>query len=333
MSLDETLNQVLECVFQIVQADRGYVMLLESPEGKKNAPPELVCKAQKLRGPGPASDEVSLSRSITEQVLQHGKSLLTSDAQQDPRFQSNQSIMLTGIRSIMAVPLMIEERVLGMIYVDSPVHTNRFTKRNLELLTLIASVAAIRIENVRLLDAQQEQKRLANELALASEIQLRLHPSASPSIEGYDLMGVSFPCYEVGGDYFDFIEKRDGRHVIALGDVSGKGTGAALLMSSIHAAVRAQATTRPLAQRDRQRDQPVHLRQHARQPLRDALLQRTRSAHASTDLHQRRPQFAVARTRLRRSDRLRHRRLSRSVSRPSAIITKAWCNSNLAMCW
>jgi sigma-B regulation protein RsbU (phosphoserine phosphatase) len=244
MSLDETLQQVLECVFQAIPADRGYVMLLESPEGKKNAPPELVCRAQKMRDGAAASNEVSLSRSITEQVLQQGKATLTSDAQQDPRFQANQSIMLGGIRSIMAVPLAIEGRVLGMIYVDSPLHTNRFTKRNLELLTLIAGVAAIRIDNMRLLDVQVEQKRLANELAVASEIQLRLHPAAPPNINNYDLMGVSFPCYEVGGDYFDFIEKRDGRFVITVGDVSGKGTGAALLMSSIHAAVRAQCTTR-----------------------------------------------------------------------------------------
>ena len=234
---------MLDCGFQAIRADRGYVMLLETPEGKKNATPELVCKAQKTRG-GDNSSEVSLSRSITEQVLQQGKAMLTSDAQHDPRFAANQSIMLGGIRSIMAVPLAIEERVLGMIYVDSPLHSNRFTKRDLELLTLLAGVAAIRIENVRLLDVQVEQKRLANELAVASEIQLRLHPAASPVINGYDLMGVSFPCYEVGGDYFDFIQKRDGRIVIALGDVSGKGTGAALLMSSIHAAVRAQCTTR-----------------------------------------------------------------------------------------
>jgi phosphoserine phosphatase RsbU/P len=243
-SLDETLSQVLDCVFQAIPADRGYVMLLEPPEGKKNAPPELVCKTQKTRAGSAASHEVSLSRSITEQVLNQGKATLTSDAQHDPRFQANQSIMLGGVRSIMAVPLAIEGRVLGMIYVDSPLHTNRFTKRDLELLTLIAGVAAIRIENVRLLDVQAEQKRLANELAVASEIQLRLHPAAPPNINGYDLMGVSFPCYEVGGDYFDFIEKRDGRIVVTLGDVSGKGTGAALLMSSIHAAVRAQCTTR-----------------------------------------------------------------------------------------
>ena len=132
--------------------------------------------------------------------------MLTSDAQQDPRFQERQSIVLGGLRSVMAVPLAVEERISGMIYVDNPFHTNRFTQRDLQLLTLIAGVAAIRIENVRLLEVQQEQKRLANELALASEIQFRLHPETPPAIPGYDVVGVSFPCYEVGGDYYDFIE-------------------------------------------------------------------------------------------------------------------------------
>ena len=245
LSLDETLIQVLECVFEAVAADRGYVMLLESPEDQPEAEPELVCKALKVRGQSkPASADVEISRSITEQVLKQGTSVLTSDAQQDPRFQERQSVVLGGFRSVMAVPLSVEGRVSGMIYVDSPFHTNRFTERDLQLLTLIAGVAAIRIENVRLLDVQQEQKRLANELAVASEIQLRLHPASSPAIPGYEVVGVSFPCYEVGGDYYDFISKRDGQHVIALGDVSGKGTGAALLMSSVHAAVRAHTTTR-----------------------------------------------------------------------------------------
>ncbi len=245
LSLDDTLLQVLDCVFEVLAADRGYVMLLEKPEDKPNAKPVLVCKAMKARRQSPtASQDIQISHLITEQVLKEGTSVLTSDAQQDPRFQERESIVLGGVRSVMAVPLAVENRISGMIYVDSPYHTNRFTERDLQMLTLIAAVAAIRIENVSLLEVQQEQKRLANELAVASEIQLRLHPASPPAIPGYDLIGVSFPCYEVGGDYFDFIEKRDGRCVIALGDVSGKGTGAALLMSSIHAAVRAQATTR-----------------------------------------------------------------------------------------
>jgi serine phosphatase RsbU (regulator of sigma subunit) len=224
-------------------------MLLERVGGKPKDGQavefELVCKAMKSRRQSPTLEQdIQLSQSITEQVLKQGTSVLTSDAQADPRFQERQSIVLGGVRSVMAVPLAVEGRVSGMIYVDNPYHSNRFTERDLELLRLIASVAAIRIENVSLLEVQQEQKRLANELAVASEIQLRLHPASPPALPGYDMIGVSFPCYEVGGDYFDFIEKRDGRFVVALGDVSGKGTGAALLMSSVHAAVRAHTTTR-----------------------------------------------------------------------------------------
>ncbi len=246
LSLDETLRKVLESVFEVVSADRGYVMLFEAPEEGASNAPELVCKAMKTRTPAATNDSanVELSRTISDHVLKQGTSVLTSDAQQDPRFQERHSIVLGGFRSVMAVPLAVEGRISGMIYVDNPFHTNRFTERDLQLLTLIAGVAAIRIENVRLLEVQQEQKRLANELALASEIQFRLQPETPPAIPGYEALGVSFPCYEVGGDYYDFIEKPDGRCVIALGDVSGKGTGAALLMSSIHAAVRAHTRTR-----------------------------------------------------------------------------------------
>ncbi len=245
LSLDETLQQVLERVFEALPADRGYVMLLETPEENPAGAPELVCKALKTRGPSSdAQANIEISSSISERVLRQGESVLIYDAQQDPRFQQQHSVLLGGLRSVMAVPLSVENRVSGMIYVDNPTFTDRFTERHLQLLKLIADVAAIRIENVRLLEVQQEQKRLANELAVASEIQFRLHPESPPAIPGYDLIGVSFPCYEVGGDYYDFIGKANGQYVVTLGDVSGKGTGAALLMSSIHAAVRAHTTTR-----------------------------------------------------------------------------------------
>jgi Serine phosphatase RsbU, regulator of sigma subunit len=243
VSIREAIDHVLDCVFSAVPADRAYAMLLERVDD--NPEPQLVCVSVKTRSAGPASpSQVEISRSISEQVLKQGTSVLTSDAQQDPRFQEHKSIALAGIRSVMAVPFAVEGRVLGMLYVDSPFYTNRFTERDLKLLTLIAGVAAIRIENVHLLESQIEQKRLADELALASEIQLRLHPAGPPAIDSYDVVGVSFPCFEVGGDYYDFISKRDGKFVIALGDVSGKGIAAALLMSSVHAAVRAHSTTR-----------------------------------------------------------------------------------------
>jgi serine phosphatase RsbU (regulator of sigma subunit) len=162
----------------------------------------------------------------------------------DPRFQSQNSVVLSQIRSVMAVPLASGEETFGMVYVDNPFHS-RFKEEDLKVLTTIASVASIKIEHERLLDERLEKRRMEEELKVASEIQMRLQPVAPPNIPGWEMTGVSFPCREIGGDYYDFIKrKRDNRFVVAVGDVSGKGTGAALLMSSLHAAVRAQAQTR-----------------------------------------------------------------------------------------
>lgn len=94
----------------------------------------------------------------------------------------------------------------------------------------------------RLFEEARERQRMAEELRVAAEIQARLLPTAPPQIDGWDLATVWAPCREVGGDYFDFIRGRqDGRLAIAVGDIAGKGAGAALLMSSLHAAVRAQS--------------------------------------------------------------------------------------------
>jgi sigma-B regulation protein RsbU (phosphoserine phosphatase) len=111
-------------------------------------------------------------------------------------------------------------------------------------LTTLASVASIRVENARLLEERFERERMERELELATEIQQSFQPSAPPSIEGYELQGISFSCYEIGGDYYDFITQHDGKMLIALGDVSGKGTAAALLMSSLHASIHAQVAAK-----------------------------------------------------------------------------------------
>ncbi|HYP53788.1 MAG TPA: PP2C family protein-serine/threonine phosphatase, partial [Pyrinomonadaceae bacterium] len=108
---------------------------------------------------------------------------------------------------------------------------------------------AIRVENARLLEEHLEQQQYERELQLAREIQQRFQPTAPPPVPGFELQGISFPSYQIGGDYYDFILCQDGRLVVALGDVSGKGTSAALLMSSLHAAVHAQVDScRPITE-------------------------------------------------------------------------------------
>lgn len=233
-TLSETLEQIVSLVFEAVPADRCLLMMRD--EGSE----ELRVAVARLRDRVGEVGEIRVSRNVMDEVVMRGKSVLTSDAQHDPRFASG-TVVLQGIRSVLAVPLGVSEKVFGIIYADSPIADGRFTEDHLKVLTTLASVAAIRVENARLAEARLQQERLERELQLAMEIQQRFQPTAPPSVPGYELQGISFPCYEIGGDYYDFIERDDGRLVIALGDVSGKGTAAALLMSSLHASVHAQA--------------------------------------------------------------------------------------------
>ena len=233
-TLNETLEQIVSLVFEAVPADRCLIMMRDA------ANEDLRVAVARLRDRAGDVGEIRVSRNVLDEVVMRGKSVLTSDAQHDPRFASG-TVVLQGVRSVLAVPLGVSDKVFGIIYADSPIAEGRFTEDHLKVLTTLASVAAIRVENTRLVEARLERERLERELALASEIQQRFQPTAPPIVSGYELQGISFPCYEIGGDYYDFIEREDGRLVIALGDVSGKGTAAALLMSSLHAAVHAQA--------------------------------------------------------------------------------------------
>jgi serine phosphatase RsbU (regulator of sigma subunit) len=235
-TLNETLEQIVTLVFEAVPADRCVIMM------RDEAGEELRVAVARLRDRVGEVGEIRVSRNVLDEVVIRGKSVLTSDAQHDPRFASG-TMVLQGVRAVLAVPLGVSEKVFGIIYADSPIAEGRFTEDHLKVLTTLASVAAIRVENARLVEARLERERLERELALASEIQQRFQPTAPPHITGYELQGISFPCYEIGGDYYDFIEREDGRLVIALGDVSGKGTAAALLMSSLHAAIHAQSAS------------------------------------------------------------------------------------------
>lgn len=237
--LDETLNQVASLVFEAVPAERCVIMLRDEGNGD-----EMKIMVARVRGNDETIAEVRVSRSVMDEVLKNGKSVLTADAQHDPRF-ATQTMVLSGIRSVLAVPLSVDERnIFGLIYADSPTYEATFTEEHLNILTTLASVASIRVENAALLEERMERERLEQELELATEIQQRFQPAGPPVIEGYEFQGISFSCYEIGGDYYDFIGRENGRMLIALGDVSGKGTAAALLMSSLHAAIHAQVSAR-----------------------------------------------------------------------------------------
>jgi len=237
--VSDTLRQVASLVFEAVPADRCVIMLRDSVN-----PEDMKIMVARDRGSEEQLQEVRISRTVMDEVLKNGKSVLTADAQHDPRFAS-QTIALQGIRSVLAVPLSVDERnVFGLIYADSPTWETTFTEEHLNILTTLASVASIRVENATLLEERFQRERMERELELATEIQQRFQPSGPPLVDGYEFQGISFSCYEIGGDYYDFIPKPDGKMLVALGDVSGKGTAAALLMSSLHAAIHAQVAAK-----------------------------------------------------------------------------------------
>jgi phosphoserine phosphatase RsbU/P len=123
--------------------------------------------------------------------------------------------------------------------------TRQFSAEDLSFLTVLANVAAIRIEHARLIEVEQSRRILAKDLEQAALIQQGLLPTQAPRVPGIELAGHNAACRTVGGDYYDFLPYKDGRVAIALGDVSGKAMPAALLMTSLHARVRVLAEEPP----------------------------------------------------------------------------------------
>jgi sigma-B regulation protein RsbU (phosphoserine phosphatase) len=219
--LDKLLDLVLDLSLNAVKASRGVVMTGDT---------KADLRTRAVRG-----DVLRISTAVRDVVMDEGKSLLIRDAPLHEHFSLQSTIIAQEIRSILAVPLQTDERIIGLLYLDSPRVVREFTPEDLNLVTVLANIAAIRIEQSRLLKQEEARKLLSLELERAAEIQRRLLPSQAPEVRGVDLAGYNAPCRTVGGDYFDFLPYPDGRIALLIGDVSGKGLAAAILMSSLQA--------------------------------------------------------------------------------------------------
>jgi serine phosphatase RsbU (regulator of sigma subunit) len=142
----------------------------------------------------------------------------------------------------MAAPLQTDDRVIGMLYLDSG-QTSEFTTEDLELITVMANIAAVRIEHARLAAVERRRELLEKELAQAADIQMGCIPETAPAVPGFELAGMTLPCRTVGGDYFDYVPRSDGKLVFLIADVAGKGMPAALLVMNLQARIQALAET------------------------------------------------------------------------------------------
>ena len=233
VELDEVLTKVLDSLFSIfLQADRGFVVLKDQASGG------LVPKALKHRREE-AADQIRVSRTIINGVMEGRQAILSADASTDSRFDMAQSIVDFQIHSMMCAPLVgSEDKVLGVIQIDTTDQRQRFDQDDLEVLASVACQAAIAVENAQLHEIAVQQASLRRELAIAYRVQQGFLPASPPDLEGYEFFDFYEPAKELGGDYFDYVPLSHGRLAIVVGDVSGKGVSAALLMAKLSAETR-----------------------------------------------------------------------------------------------
>jgi sigma-B regulation protein RsbU (phosphoserine phosphatase) len=239
LNLDEVLNRVMDEVIAVTRAERGFVMLHE-------AGGELVFRAARGMDQSTIDDpQFQISRGVVERVAREGQPVLTSNAQLDDRFSMRHSVVDLGLRSILCVPLKVQDQVTGVVYVDNRLRAGIFTQDDLDLLSAIASSAAIAVENARLYQLAVEKGRLERELQLAHELQASLLPQETPEVSGWEFAARWLPARQVSGDYYDFVPGDGGKLGLVIADVSDKGTPAALFMALTRSVVRACAGHAP----------------------------------------------------------------------------------------
>src|SRR5579872_1399205 len=240
--LDEILMTMLDVTLQLTRAERGYVFLKDE-EGK------LRLSAGRNKNKEPLLDDKTISHSILEESMRSNSEFLLTDTSQSLDMAGRQSIVAYDLRTVVCIPLRklqvqstrdaqtpvassASAQAMGVLYVDSRFASRDITGVGHDILHAIATEAASLIENARLVQAEEEARRYQQELSIAASIQQRLMQVKIPEVPFARLRGKNLPCKEIGGDFFDAVNTKEGLAVV-LADVSGKGVSAALLASTL----------------------------------------------------------------------------------------------------
>lgn len=232
---DKLLDLLLERLFSYLEPDRGVLMLADEKGELKPAALRFA--------PGVDPDDIRLSRTIVNSVIERKNGVLMIDTQNeaDSELGTADSIRLQGITSCLAAPLFVDEEVIGLVYLEARLHRKSFTEDDLRLLTSLSSTAAIKIQNLRLQEQAVAKERIEREMALAWDVQRRLLPERDPDLPNSEIVGRTTPSRTVSGDYFDFFERADRLVDVVVADVCGKGMAASILAASVQSAFQAWA--------------------------------------------------------------------------------------------
>ena len=239
--LDEILITMLDVTLELTKAERAYVFL-------KDEDGNLSLKAGRNSKKEPLLDDKTISHSILEESMRSNSEFLLTDTSQSLDLSGRQSIVAYDLRTVVCIPLRklqlqqtrdaqtpapgIAAQAMGVLYVDSRFASRDISDISRDILHAIATEAASLIENARLVQAEEEARRYQQELSIAASIQQLLMQVKIPEVPFARLRGRNLSCKEIGGDFFDAVNTKEGLAVV-LADVSGKGVSAALLASTL----------------------------------------------------------------------------------------------------
>src|SRR3954463_9095343 len=219
LDLDVLLTRIANLTKRLVDYRTFGILLLNETEQV------LEMKLAVRYGKGAESKQMKLGEGLVGWAALHKEPVLVADVSTDPRYVS----LVEDARSELVIPMLIKDRCIGVFDLESP-ELAAFTKEHKELLTLLASQAAVAIDNARLYDeVRRNEERIEKELRFAQRVQMALLPTDLPkAVDGVDVAGRFEPARELGGDLHDFLVPESDTLVVAVGDVSGKGAPAAL---------------------------------------------------------------------------------------------------------
>ena len=229
--MDELFGFIVDRVMEHLRPSRAAIALL-GPDGRS------FTKTEVRRQDKNDSTELTISHTLLSDIVEENKALAYVDVSVDEKLRRAQSIIMQGIHSILCAPLMIGDAVVGVLYIDYLFTQRSISEEDVRLVAQIGRFAATKLETTRLREQAIEKRIMDEELRTASNIQRRLLQAAPSGIDGYTFIGHNQPCRTVSGDYYDFAVRPDGKVYFVIGDVSGKGVTAGLMMAGLQVAFR-----------------------------------------------------------------------------------------------
>ena len=235
LSLDKILQLIIDKCIKHLKVEQAAVMLLNKKD--EGVPfKTMIRKGDSATGMLP----FRLDSQLSGWMINNKKPLIINDFENDKQFMKKGDVKFR-IKSLACVPLIAKGNMIGLVALFNKLSDEGFSDSDKRMLSIIATQSAQVIENTRLLEEEKMLFSIQEELKMAYNIQMNLLPKESPVIPGYDIVGKSIPAKAVGGDYFDFIKLTENKLAFCLGDISGKGLPAAILMSNLQATVHGQA--------------------------------------------------------------------------------------------